>query len=181
MYAVIETGGKQVKCEVGQEIYVEKIDVEAGKTYTFDKVLMVADKTLKIGNPYVAGAKVVAECVKQGRGKKILVFKYEPKKQFHRTKGHRQAYTKFVIKSIDAEAKASTKAKVEEVKEVKVVEEVKAAPKAAATKPAAPKTTAPKTTTAKAAAPKTTAAKTTATKSTTAKTTTAKKAAPKAE
>jgi len=180
MYAIIETGGKQVKCEVGQEIYVEKIDVEAGKTYTFDKVLMVADKDVKIGNPYLVGAKVEAECVKQGRGKKILVFKYEPKKQFHRTKGHRQAYTKFVIKSINAEAKAS-KAKVEEVKEVKVVEEVKAAP----VKEAAPKATTTKAATPKAAATKTAAPKaaTTAKKTTTtaAKTTTAKKAAPKAE
>jgi len=102
MYAVIETGGKQVKCEVGQEIYVEKLDVEAGQTYTFDKVLMVSGEATQIGNPYLNGATVNCEVVKQGRGKKILVVKYEPKKQFHTHKGHRQAYTKLLVKSIEA-------------------------------------------------------------------------------
>lgn len=113
MYAVIETGGKQVKVEVGQEIYVEKLDVEAGKAYKFDKVLLVSDKTTKVGDPYIKGATVEAEVLKQGRGKKIVVFKYEPKKQFHTKKGHRQAYTKLVIKAINAAAKKATK-KVEE-------------------------------------------------------------------
>ena len=111
MYAVIETGGKQVKCEVGQDIYVEKLDVEAGQEYTFDKVLMVSDEKALIGNPYLAGATVVAEVIKQGRGKKIRVFKYEPKKQFHRTKGHRQAYTKLNIKAINVAASKSSKKK----------------------------------------------------------------------
>ena len=85
MYAVVETGGKQVRCEVGKEIYVEKLDVEAGQEYTFDKVLMVSSENVVLGNPYVEGAKVVCDVVKQGRGKKILVVRYEPKKQFHKT------------------------------------------------------------------------------------------------
>ena len=101
MYAVVETGGKQVRCEVGKEIYVEKLDVEAGQEYTFDKVLMVSSENVVLGNPYVEGAKVVCDVVKQGRGKKILVVRYEPKKQFHKTRGHRQAYTKLVVKSIN--------------------------------------------------------------------------------
>ena len=113
MYAIVETGGKQVKCELGQEIFVEKLEVEVGQEFTFDKVLMVSGDELALGNPTVEGAKVVCECLKQGRGKKIRVFKYEPKKQFHRMKGHRQAYTKFVVKSIEANGKVS-KAEVKE-------------------------------------------------------------------
>ena len=107
MYAIIETGGKQVKCELGKEIYVEKLDVEVGQEFTFNEVLMVSGDDLAIGNPYLKDAKVVCECQKQGRGKKIRVFKYEPKKQFHRMKGHRQAYTKFLVKSIVLKGKVS--------------------------------------------------------------------------
>ena len=107
MYAIIETGGKQVKCELGNSIYVEKLDVEAGQEYTFEEVLMVSGDELAIGNPFVKNAKVVCECQKQGRGKKIRVFKYEPKKQFHRMKGHRQAYTKLLVKSIVVNGKVS--------------------------------------------------------------------------
>ena len=72
MYAVVETGGKQVRCEVGKEIYVEKLDVEAGQEYTFDKVLMVAADEVKLGNPYVDGAKVVCDVVKQGLFKQFF-------------------------------------------------------------------------------------------------------------
>ena len=108
MYAVIETGGKQVKVEVGQSIYVEKLDVEAGKTYTFDKVLAIQGESLVLGTPYIKGATVEAECEKQGRGKKIVVFKYKPKKQYHHTQGHRQAYTKLVVQSINLSAKKKT-------------------------------------------------------------------------
>ena len=102
MYAVVETGGKQVKCVVGEAIYVEKLNVEAGSDYTFDKVLLVSSDSVAIGNPYVEGAKVVCTCEKQGRGKKIRVFRYEPKKQFHKGRGHRQAYTKLTVKEIVA-------------------------------------------------------------------------------
>lgn len=102
MYAIIETGGKQVKVTEGQEIYVEKLDGEAGDTFTFEQVLMLGGENTVIGNPYVLGAKVVAEVVKNGRGKKITVFHYQPKKDFRKKQGHRQAYTKLVIKSIEA-------------------------------------------------------------------------------
>lgn len=101
MYAVIETGGKQVKVTVGEAIYVEKLNVEAGQTYTFDKVLALGGEETVIGTPYVEGAKVVCECEKQGRGKKIVVYHYEPKKQYKNKQGHRQAYTKLVVKSIE--------------------------------------------------------------------------------
>ncbi len=103
MYAVIETGGKQVRVEVGQEIFVEKLDVEAGAEYTFDKVLMIGGDKNKIGKPYVKNASVTAEVVKNGRGPKIIIFKYEPKKHYHKKNGHRQPYTKLSIKAINVE------------------------------------------------------------------------------
>ena len=102
MYAIVETGGKQVKVEVGQAVYVEKLEVEAGDSYTFDKVLLVSGDETKVGAPYIEGATVTAKCEKQGRGKKIIVFKYRPKKHSRTKKGHRQSYTKFVIEAINA-------------------------------------------------------------------------------
>ena len=102
MYAIIETGGKQYKVEVGQEIYVEKLDVEPNETVTFDKVLFVGGETVKVGTPTVEGATVTAKVVKNGRGKKIIVFKYKPKKNYRRKQGHRQPYTKVVIEKIEA-------------------------------------------------------------------------------
>jgi len=103
MYAIIETGGKQLKVEVGQEIYVEKLAVEADETFVFDKVLLVSDKTAKVGTPYLKGATVTAKVEKQGKEKKVLIFKYKSKKGSTRRKqGHRQPYTKLVIESIEA-------------------------------------------------------------------------------
>lgn len=102
MYAIVETGGKQVKVEVGQVIYVEKIEIAEGETYTFDKVLFVAGDEAKIGAPYVDGATVTAKCEKQGRGKKITIFKYRPKKHSASKMGHRQSYTKLVVEAINA-------------------------------------------------------------------------------
>jgi large subunit ribosomal protein L21 len=102
MYAVIETGGKQIRVEVGQAIYVEKLEAEASSTYTFDKVLMIGGEKTKIGKPYVSGATVTATVDKQGRGSKIIVFKYEPKKHYHKKQGHRQPYTKLTITAISA-------------------------------------------------------------------------------
>ncbi len=101
MYAVIETGGKQVKVEAGQEIFVEKLDVNEGDVYTFDKVLMVGGNGTTVGAPYVDGASVSAKVVKQGRGKKIIVYKYKPKKKYRRKQWHRQSYTKLVIETIN--------------------------------------------------------------------------------
>lgn len=102
MYAIIETGGKQIKVEVGQKIYVEKLEVEAGETYTFDKVLLVADAKAKVGAPYVKGATVVAKVEKQGKSKKLRVFKYKAKHNVRKTIGHRQPYTCLSIESINA-------------------------------------------------------------------------------
>ncbi len=101
MYAIIETGGKQLKVEVGQKIFVEKLDVEAGTTYTFDKVLCVADDKVTFGTPLVKGATVTAKVEKQGLSRKLEVFKYKAKHNVRKTIGHRQPYTSLVIDSIN--------------------------------------------------------------------------------
>jgi|SRR5690625_1800939 len=101
MYAIIETGGKQVKVTEGQEIYVEKVTGEAEDTMTFDKVLFVGGDDVKVGSPYVEGATVTAKVAKQGLQKKITVFKYKPKKNYSRKQGHRQPYTKLVVDKIN--------------------------------------------------------------------------------
>ncbi|MBQ9327859.1 MAG: 50S ribosomal protein L21 [Solobacterium sp.] len=103
MYAVIETGGKQVKVEKDQAIYVEKLNVEPGETVVFDKVVLVSDGSTKIGTPYVEGAKVTCKVEKQGKEKKIRIFKYKPKKgSTRRRQGHRQPYTKLIVEAIEA-------------------------------------------------------------------------------
>ena len=102
MYAIIETGGKQVKVSEGSVIYVEKLDVEPGSTYTFDKVLMVGGENVTVGNPYVDGVTVEANVEKQGQPKKIIVFKLKPKKKYRRKQGHRQPYTKLTVTKINA-------------------------------------------------------------------------------
>ncbi len=99
MKAVIETGGKQYRVEEGSSIYVEKLDAEPGKKYTFDKVIMVDNK---VGTPYVKGATVEAKVEKHGKQKKIIIFKYLPKKSSHKKQGHRQPYTKLTITKINA-------------------------------------------------------------------------------
>ena len=102
MYAIIETGGKQVKCEVGSTIFVEKLDVNEGDTVEFDKVVCYSNRTTKVGTPYVKGAKVVAKVEKQGKGKKIIIFKYKCKNgSSHRKQGHRQPYTKLTVEAIE--------------------------------------------------------------------------------
>ena len=102
MYAIVETGGKQVKAEVGEAIFVEKLEVAEGETYTFDKVVLVSGDETKVGAPYVKGATVTAKVEKHGRGEKIVIFKYRPKKHSASKKGHRQAYTKLVVEAINA-------------------------------------------------------------------------------
>ena len=97
MKAIIETGGKQYTVEEGTELFIEKIEGKEKDKVTFDKVLMLDGK---VGRPYVDGAKVTGEIVKQGKQRKIKVFKYMPKKNYHKTQGHRQPYTKVVIKSV---------------------------------------------------------------------------------
>ncbi|MDQ0197141.1 50S ribosomal protein L21 [Neobacillus ginsengisoli] len=102
MYAIIETGGKQLKVEEGQAIYIEKLNAEAGETVTFDKVLFVGGENVKVGSPVVSGATVTAKVEKQGRQKKIIVFKYKAKKNNRKKQGHRQPYTKVIIEKINA-------------------------------------------------------------------------------
>ena len=101
MYAIIETGGKQIKVEVGQKIYVEKLEAKAGEKFTFDKVLLISAATAKVGVPYVTGATVVAQVEKQGLSRKIRVFKYRNKTNERKTIGHRQPYTSLVIEAIN--------------------------------------------------------------------------------
>ncbi|PMB01724.1 50S ribosomal protein L21 [Fischerella thermalis CCMEE 5273] len=103
MYALIETGGKQYRVEAGQPVYIEKLAAEEGETVIFDKVLLVGkEEGTVIGTPVVDGAKVTGKVEKQGKGKKIVVFKYKPKKNYKRKQGHRQPFTKVVIQSIEA-------------------------------------------------------------------------------
>ena len=97
MYAIIETGGKQYYVSVGDEIYVEKLNAKDGTTIEFTNVLSVGDK---IGKPYVKGAKLTCEVVKTGRAKKLYVYKFKAKKNYRRKQGHRQPYTKLVVKEI---------------------------------------------------------------------------------
>ena len=99
-YAIIKTGGKQVKVEVGQAIIVEKINAEAGSEVTFNEVVLVGGDKTVVGTPVVEGATVVGTIEKQGKQKKVVIFKYNAKKNYHKTQGHRQPYTKIVIKSI---------------------------------------------------------------------------------
>ncbi|WP_416151345.1 50S ribosomal protein L21 [Salipaludibacillus sp. HK11] len=102
MYAIIETGGKQVKVTEGQEITIEKLDVTEGDTVTFDRVLLVGGDETKVGSPLLEGATVTANVVKQGKGKKLTVFTYKAKKNYHRKQGHRQPFTKVTIGKINA-------------------------------------------------------------------------------
>lgn len=103
MYAVIETGGKQYRVSTGDTIYVEKLDVNEGDEIVLDRVLLVnQDGKTQVGKPYVEGAQVVAKAAKQGKQKKITVFKYKAKKNYKKKQGHRQPYTKLVIESITA-------------------------------------------------------------------------------
>lgn len=103
MYAIIETGGKQLKVEQGDTIFVEKIDGEEGDEVVLDKVVLLSDKSTTVGTPYVDGAKVKCKVLKQGKEKKIIIFKYKQKKGSTRRKqGHRQPYTKLSVEAIEA-------------------------------------------------------------------------------
>jgi len=102
MYAVLETGGKQYRVQVGDEINVEKLGIEADQEVVFDKVLAVGEGSdVKIGTPYVEGATVRGTVVENGKGKKVIVFKYKPKKDYRKKRGHRQPYTTVKIDAID--------------------------------------------------------------------------------
>lgn len=120
MYAIVETGGKQYRVQEGDVITVEKLDLNAGDKVEFDKVLLLNnDAEMKVGAPYVEGAKVFGEVVENGKGKKVIIFKYKAKKDYRKKQGHRQPYTMVKIESLNgavsekkAQAKAETKAEV---------------------------------------------------------------------
>lgn len=108
MYAIIETGGKQYKVQSGDVLHIEKLDADVESIVTFDKVIALHnDKSLKIGKPYVKGASVEARVLKNGKGKKITVFTYRPKKGSKRKMGHRQPFTRVQIETIHASAAKS--------------------------------------------------------------------------
>lgn len=102
MYAIIETGGKQYKVKVGDEIIVEKLGADAGSKFTFDRVLGLFDgeKTV-FGKPLVAGATVTAQVIGDGKAKKVIIYKHKAKKGFHKKKGHRQPFTRIKIEEIN--------------------------------------------------------------------------------
>ena len=100
MYASIATGGKQYKVSEGDVIKVEKLDAEVGAKVTFDDVLLVGGDTVKVGTPTVDGAKVEASVVSEGKGKKVIVYKYKRKTGYHKKNGHRQLFTQVKIDSI---------------------------------------------------------------------------------
>lgn len=102
MYAIIVTGGKQYKVSEGDVITIEKLDSEVGETVTFDQVLAVSDGSLKVGNPTVENAAVEASVISNGRGKKVIVYKYKRKTGYHKKNGHRQMFTKVRIDKINA-------------------------------------------------------------------------------
>ena len=124
MYAIIESCGKQYKVAEGDVVFFEKLDAEEGKKVTFNDVVLVSEEgKVQIGNPYVKGVKVEGKVVSHGKGKKIIVFKMKPKKNYRRKQGHRQPYTKVEITSIKTAAKktetkaASAKAETKKVAE----------------------------------------------------------------
>ena len=103
MHAIIETGGKQYKVTEGDTLFIEKLEAEAGQAITFDTVLAILDgDKATFGAPVVEGASVAATVVKNGKGKKVRIFKYNPKKGYRKRQGHRQPYTKVQIGAIQA-------------------------------------------------------------------------------
>lgn len=101
MYAVIATGGKQYKVSEGDIITIEKLGVDAGEKVTFDQVLAVSADEMKVGNPTVSGASVEASVIKEGRAKKVIVYKYKRKTGYHKKNGHRQSFTQVRIDKIN--------------------------------------------------------------------------------
>lgn len=101
MYAIIKTGGKQYRVQEGDTLFIEKLDVEADQTIDFEEVLAVSgDNGLKVGTPRVEGAKVSAKVIENGKGKKIIIYKYKAKKDYRKKQGHRQPYTKVKVEKI---------------------------------------------------------------------------------
>lgn len=143
-YAIVESGGKQYKAVEGETIEVDRLPDEVGEKIELDRVLMVVeDENFTVGTPEVAGVKVSATIAEHFKGKKVIVFKYHPKKRYRLKKGHRQQYTRLAINAIGkAAAKKAAKAEKAPAKEAKV--ETKAAKPAVAKKPESKKATAKK-------------------------------------
>ena len=100
MYAIIQTGGKQYKVQVGDEVLVEKLDAEVGTEVTLDVLLVADGETVTVGKPVVEGVKATAKVLEHGKGKKVIVFKYKPKKNIRKKRGHRQPFTNVEITAI---------------------------------------------------------------------------------
>ena len=100
MYAIIRTGGKQYKVAVGDEVLVEKLDAEVGSEVAFEVLMLCGEEGVQVGKPVVEGVSAKAEVVEHGKGKKVIVFKYKPKKNYRKKQGHRQPYTKVKINAI---------------------------------------------------------------------------------
>ncbi len=114
MYAVIETGGKQYRVQEGDVITIEKLNVTAGDDIAFDKVLLMSDgETVQVGSPVVEAAKVYGTVVENGKGEKVIIFKYKSKKDYRKKQGHRQPYTMVKIESLSADGKPAAKKVVE--------------------------------------------------------------------
>ena len=128
MYAIIESCGRQYKVAEGDIVFFEKLDAEEGKKITFDNVILVSEEgKVQVGNPYVKGVKVEGKIISHGKGKKIIVFKMKPKKNYRRKQGHRQPYTKVEITSIKtANKKAETKTTTAKTETKKVAEKTEA-------------------------------------------------------
>ena len=102
MYAIIETGGKQYRAEEGRSLKVEKLPVAEGEAVVFDRVLLLSDSAgVQFGRPYLEGCVVRGKALRQGRGKKIIVFKYKAKKNYRRKRGHRQPFTEVLVEKIE--------------------------------------------------------------------------------
>ena len=114
MYAIIESCGRQYKVAEGDVVFFEKLEAEEGKKVSFDNVVLVSDgKKIEVGAPYVKGVKVEGKVVAHGKAKKILVYKYKAKKNYRRTQGHRQPYTKVEITTIKTASARKAKETVE--------------------------------------------------------------------
>ena len=132
MYAVIETGGKQYRVQEGDIITVEKLNAAVGDVVAFDKVLVLGEgKDIKVGTPYV-GTAVTGTVVENGKGQKVIIFKYKAKKDYRKKQGHRQPYTMVKIESLTGAAPVKEAPKAEEVKAEAAAEEVKAPKKVSA-------------------------------------------------
>ena len=116
MYAIIVTGGKQYKVEVGSEIMVEKLDEQIGANVNFDVLMMADGENVQIGTPVVKGVSAKAEVLEHGKGKKVVVFKYKPKKDYRKKQGHRQPFTAVKVLEIASAKKAAKKTAVKEDK-----------------------------------------------------------------